>query len=73
MSAANRPHCLFCPCLQCFSDIVTHRKSDPNTLETAYKVAICPRGDLPYKQIYLINDHKVTLKRPITASKIPTL
>ena len=30
-----------------------------NTLETVYKVAICPRGNLPYKQIYLINDQKL--------------
>ena len=27
-----------------------------NTLETAYKVAICHRQNLPYKQIYFIND-----------------
>ena len=26
------------------------------TLETVYKVAICPRGNLPYKQIYLTRD-----------------
>ena len=26
------------------------------TLETAYKVAICPVGNLLYKQIYFIND-----------------
>ena len=26
------------------------------TLETVYKVAICPRGNLPYKQIYFTND-----------------
>ena len=29
------------------------------TLETAYKVAICPRGNLPYKQIYLTKDLKL--------------
>ena len=29
------------------------------TLETVYKVAICPRGNLPYKQIYFRNDQKL--------------
>ena len=32
---------------------------DINTVETAYKVAICPRGNLPYMQIYLITDLKL--------------
>ena len=27
-----------------------------NTVETAYKVAICPRGNLFYMRIYLITD-----------------
>ena len=27
-----------------------------NTLETVYKVAICPRGNLLYKQIYFTYD-----------------
>ena len=30
-----------------------------NTVETAYKVYICPRGNLPYMQIYLITDQKL--------------
>ena len=30
-----------------------------NTLETVYNVAICLRGYLPYKHIYLISDKKV--------------
>ena len=30
-----------------------------NTLETVYKVAVCPRGNLPYKQIYLTKDLKL--------------
>ena len=29
------------------------------TLQTAYKVAICPRGNLPYKQIYFISELKL--------------
>ena len=29
------------------------------TVETAYKVAICPRGNLLYMQIYLITDLKL--------------
>ena len=37
------------PCLQCWLKC--------NTLETAFNVAICP-----YKQIYFVNDQKVTLK-----------
>ena len=28
----------------------------PNTVETAYKVYVCPRGNLLYMQIYLITD-----------------
>ena len=35
---------------------------DINTVETAYKVAICPRGNLPYMQIYLIADLKLLLR-----------
>ena len=31
-------------------------KLDENTLETAYKVAICLRGNLLYKHIYFISD-----------------
>ena len=30
-----------------------------NTLETAYKVAICHGGNLLYKQIYFTNDQKL--------------
>ena len=30
-----------------------------NTVEIAYKVAICPRGNLLYRQIYLITDLKL--------------
>ena len=32
------------------------------TVETAYKVAICPRGNLLYMRIYLITDLKVLCK-----------
>ena len=32
------------------------------TPETVYKVPICPRGNLLYKQIYLTTDPKVTLQ-----------
>ena len=40
-----------------------------NTLETAYKVPICPRGYLLNMRIYLISNNrpKVTLKRHIWA------
>ena len=27
-----------------------------DTVETAYKIAICPRGNLPYMRIYLITN-----------------
>ena len=39
------------------------------TVETAYKVYVCPRGNLLYMQIYLITDRdrKVTLKGHIGA------
>ena len=37
------------------------------TVETAYKVAICPRGNLLYKQLLLNNRPKVTLERRIWA------
>ena len=40
--------------------IVLYRFS--NTVETAYKVAICPRGNLLYMRIYLITDLKVLWK-----------
>ena len=30
-----------------------------NTLETGYKVAICPRGNILYMWIYLITDQKL--------------
>ena len=43
--------------------------TDGSTLETVYKVAICPRENLPYKQVYFINDPKVTLKCCIGALK----
>ena len=33
-----------------------------NTVETAYKVAICPRGNLLYIRIYLITDLKLPWK-----------
>ena len=32
------------------------REKHYTTLETVYKVAICSRGNLPYKQIYLTRD-----------------
>ena len=32
------------------------------TQETVYKVPICPRGNLLYKQIYLITDQKLLYK-----------
>ena len=35
------------------------RSPETATLETVYKVAICQRGYLPYKQIYLISDQKL--------------
>ena len=41
---------------------IYRRLAQYTTLETAYKVAICPKGNLPYQQIYFINDPKVTLK-----------
>ena len=32
------------------------------TVETAYKVYVCPRGNLPYMLIYLITDKKLLWK-----------
>ena len=33
---------------------------DANTLETTYKVAICPGGNLLYKHIYFTNDQSLS-------------
>ena len=33
--------------------------SNSATVETAYKVYVCPRGNLPYMRIYLITDLKL--------------
>ena len=33
-------------------------RHEHDTPETVYKVPICPRGNLLYKQIYLITDQK---------------
>ena len=43
-----------------FVSILTRcRTRESNTVETAYKVAICPRGNLLYMRIYLITDLKL--------------
>ena len=44
------------------------RNLSPSTVETAYKVYVCPRENLLYKRIYLISNRpKVTLKGLIGA------
>ena len=48
-------------------------KVDETTLETVYKVAICPRVNLLYKQIYFINDLKLLYKMDYSDIEIPTL
>ena len=40
-----------------------------STVGTAYKVAICPRGNLLYMQIYLINDQNL-LQRSLLGLKL---
>ena len=42
-----------------FKEFQEHEYKPPYAVETAYKVAICPRGNLLYKQIYLITDLKL--------------
>ena len=46
-------------------------KVDETKLETVYKVAICPRAYLLYKQIYFTKDLK-SLKNGVLGIEIPT-
>ena len=41
---------------QALPDSVTSMGRGPNTVETAYRVDVCPRGNLPYIQPYPITN-----------------